>query len=137
MFKRLGLCLLFGFMLINPCFAGFLDPSYFSTKASSQITSTDAVTVVGNWSGLDKYYIKTIWGYNTVGAGNTFAATIEGSVNGTIWATLDASSLTGIGTGVAKTVTLSNALPYIRVRVANASNVGITTPEVWGKFIAN
>jgi len=130
----IGLCLI---VLSGVSFAGLSDPSQLSMKASTQITSSAAVTVVGNWSSLDKYLTKTIWAYNTVGAGNGFAATIEGSVNGINWATLDSSSLTGIGTDQAKTVTLSNALPYIRVRVANATAVGITTPEVWGKMLTN
>ena len=136
-----GLGILLG--LSGVCFAWTADPSTLSLKGSTQITSSETITTVGDWNAGGKYKTKTILVLNPATTGGAVSGnvirtvTVEGSCDDSLWAVLDGTSIAMVGTGEAQTVTLENLLPYIRVRLGLGGSVGIVTPEVYGRFSTN
>lgn len=126
--------LLLAAILVAPAWASYLTSVrtevYNPNSTITSLGTNSAVTVIGSWSNLHPFYTKGIWVKNDAAAAGEISATVEASYDGTIWVTVDATSLSGVGTASARVAEVNNTYPYIRVKSCSIATTTVTTSEV-------
>lgn len=112
-------------------------------KPAAQTSTTLATLEQDIWTTSTTYnvpqYTNRVFSVYNPASGATINATIEASIDGTRWATVDGSSLTAITTGkTSMAKVLQHCAPYWRVRACFAGGVyAMSSPETRAVMSSN